>query len=342
MPLDSAILAKMKASKNKYSRGGNTIKLKEGKTTIRLLQKGSEQFWKEIGVFWIKTEKEGKPIAVVGDSDEIYGKPSMVAAAIDKAMASATDEEKSILKDMRSKKSVLVAALIRSGSDASEKAQLLELTGTTWSKVLGTVEEYAAEGIDAMDPKNGIDFVIERTGKGLNTEYNVMVAPKSKPVPDGVLGELPNFDEYIERELFKPDAERKALTAIGNFAGITGLTALAGPSSTAKRLTSSVVDDAVVEDTVVDTEVAEVAKALVDEPVESAEEKEERELNAKLEALAQKKAAKAAAEKAAAEKAAKAKAAADSVVTRNEPKKDAFKDEPSADDIESMLSELDD
>src|ERR1700740_678764 len=148
MAIDPALLAKMKESKNKYSRGGNTVKLKQGKTTSRLLQKAGTVFWKEIGVHWIKTEKEGKPVAVIGCEEEVNGKPCSVCAAIEKAMVSATDDEKSILKEMRAKKSVLVHAIIRTGPSASAEPQILELTGTTWSKISGTIEEYQAEGID--------------------------------------------------------------------------------------------------------------------------------------------------------------------------------------------------
>jgi hypothetical protein len=348
MALDPSILAKMKASKNKYSRGGNTVKIKEGKTKIRLLQHGTDQFWKEIGVHWIKTEKEGKPVAVVGCHDEVYGKPCAVCAAIDKSVASGTDEEKAIMKDWRAKKSVLVHALIRTGADASEEPQILEITGTTWSKISGTIEEYAGEGQDILDPNNGIDLIIERTGKGLNTEYSVMVAPGvSKPVPKGVVDRLPSFDEYVEKELFRGD-ERKALTAISNFSGIAvgGLTAISGPSSTTKMLTSSTVEDAVIEETpaaaapAVDPELAKVAEELVAEeaPVETDEEREEREL---LERMAALKAKKAAAAKAAAAPAATKPAAAKPAAAPAPKKDDAFTADVSQDDIDAMLAELD-
>ena len=361
MALDPALLAKMKASKNKYARGGNTVKLKEGKTTIRILQKGSDIFWKEIGVHWIKTEKEGKPVAVVGCHDEVYGKPCSVCAAAEKAMPSGTDEEKAIMKEWRAKKSVLVAALIRTGADASAEPQLLELTGTTWGKISGTIEEYQAAGVDMLDPNEGVDLIIERTGRGLNTDYSVMVAPgKSKPVAKDILERLPSFDDYVDKELFKGD-ERKALTAIGNFSGVSvsGLTALtssARSDSTTRRLTSSVVEDAVIEEpvsvVVEDTELAEVAEVLAadETPVETDDEREERELAQRMAALKAKKEASAKADLVAKAKiAAEAKAKADALAKAKVAKtttvmkpaeKDAFV-EPSTDDIEAMLAELD-
>lgn len=344
MALNPALMEKLKSSKNKYSRSTNSVKLKEGKTTIRLLQKGTDEFWREIGIHWIKTEKEGKPVAVIGCQDEVYGKPCSVCAAIDEAMKSATDEEKEILKDMRAKKTVLVAALIRSGTDGSETTPVvLELAGTTWNKLSGTIEEYALQEIDALDLDSGIDFVVERTGKGKNTEYNVMVAPRSKPVSKDVLDRLPDLDAYIERELFK-EGDRKALTAIGNFAGINvgGLTALAPPRSTTKLLSSTTVEDAVIEEPVADPEIAEIVEKVA-APVESDEDRELREMEEKMAAMKARKEAKAkedAAKAAATSKPATSKPAP-APKAAPAPAKDAFTGTATDDDIEAMLADLD-
>lgn len=347
MALDASVLARMKASKNKYSRGGNTVKLKEGKTRIRLLA-GEGQFWREIGVHWIKTEKDGKPVAVTGCYDEVHGKPCAICAAADKAMAAGTDEEKAIMKEWRAKKSVLVHAIIRDGADKSDEPQILELTGTTWAKISGVIEEYFAADQNILDPKTGIDLIIERTGKGLNTEYNPMVSPgSSKPVPAEVLTRLPSFEEYVEKELFRGD-DRKALTAIANFSGVSvsGLTAIAGPRSTTAMLTSSTVEDAEVTEVVEtaaaeDTELAKVAEELVAEAatVESDDEREEREAMERLAAIQAKK-AKAEADKKAAATASKPATPA-KPAPAPAPAKDAFTGEASQDEIDALLADLD-
>jgi gp32 DNA binding protein like len=319
MALDPSLMALVKNAKNKYSRGGNSVKLKEGKTTLRVLQKGSEKFWAELGVHWIKTEKDGKPVAVVGCYDEVHGTPCATCTAIVKASAPGvitSDEELAIVKEWKTKKGVLVCALVRSGSDASEEPQIVELTGTTFSQICSTWETYLADDINILSPgADGIDFVIERSGRGFDTTYRVMTAPKSKPVPAGVLDRLPDLAAHIEKEYFRGD-EKKALLAISNMTGInTSGLAIAAPRAPAGLLTSSVVEDAEINELVeeviaevVETEVSELAVDDTLNPGETDEERDEREfqeLSAKRAAAKALKeaAAKAAAAKAAAEKA---------------------------------------
>lgn len=241
MGLNPALAALVKNAKNKYSRQNNrTVKLKEGKTTVRILQQpGEDQFWRDLGVHWIKFEKEGKPVAVVGDCDTVYGRPSQINAAIEKAAKAAVDDDTlKIIKDWKARKSVLVDAIIRSGPDASEDPQILEITPTTFSTVLSIMDEYGDEFGNILDLEKGLDLVIERKGKGLDTEYTVMPAPKSKPVSTAVLAKWQNLDEFIEREFFRGE-ETKALTAIASWTGLD-LTGIGGPSATAARLSAPV------------------------------------------------------------------------------------------------------
>jgi hypothetical protein len=261
MALDPALLALVKSAKNKYSRSSKSVKLKEGKTTIRVVGKPGEKFWAENGVHWIKTEKNGKPVAVVGCDDEVHQKPCAICTAIDKASKSASDDETlAIIKEWKMKKTVLINALIRSGADVSEDPQVVELPPTAFGQILATIDEYQAADVDILDFAVGVDFVVERMGKGLDTEYRVMVAPKSKPVPAGTIEKLHDLQAYIEKEFFRGD-ERKALTAIANMTGINVGAALSGPASTV-LLTgpAGAVDDAIVEEAVVEElEAGEVA-----------------------------------------------------------------------------------
>lgn len=254
MALDPALLALVKNAKNKYSRSSRSVKLKEGKTTLRLVGRPNTKFWAELGVHWIKTEKNGKPVAVVGCYDEVKQQPCAVCTAIDRAAkASSDDESLAIIKDWKMKKTVLVNALVRSGSDASEDPIVVELAPTAFGQMLSTIEEYQAADVDILDLVNGVDFVVERLGKSLDTEYRVMTAPKSKPVHPSVLEKLVDLDAYIEKEFFRGD-ERKALTAIANMTGIS----VDGPALAAPvrpgLLTgpSSAVEDAAIEESVVE------------------------------------------------------------------------------------------
>jgi hypothetical protein len=336
MALDPALLAQMKLAKNKYSRNTSKfVKLKEGKTTIRVVSKPGK-FWQENGVHWIKTEEGGKPVAVVGCHSEVHSKPCEVCTAIEMASKSATDDESiQIIKEWQVKKNVLVAALVRSGSEASEDPQIVEMTGTTFGAILNIVEEYAAADIDVFDFAAGVDLIIERTGKTKNdTKYTVMVAPKSKPVPAGTLEKIPNLLEAIEREFFRGE-DLKALTAIANMTGI--VVRSSGPALTttpkAGLLTgpAGAVSGAALEEAVVE-EIEEVAAPSL----------------ADLKAAA---AAKAAAVAAAAAKSAAAEAAKVTASPATVPADDFNKALPagevdalpvgSADDVDAMLAELD-
>lgn len=234
MSSPAEFLAMIKSQKNKYSRNtSRTVKLKEGKTRIRLLQANpTAKFWADLGVHWIKPEKGAKPIAVVGCHDHVHGTPCPVCTMIEKCMKSAVDDESlGIYKDMKTKKSVLVAALIRSGEDKSDDPVILELTPTTFGNILSMIETYADDYGNVLDPKTGMDFTIERKGKGLDTEYTVMPNPKSDPVPKGVLEKMPDLDEFIEKEFFRGE-ETKALSALSQMSGLTspGLPGAARPS----------------------------------------------------------------------------------------------------------------
>jgi len=256
MALDPALLALIKKGKAQYSKSSKLFAIKEGKTTLRVLAPvAGGKFWADTGVHWIKTEKNGKPVAVTGCHDIVHQTPCEICTAIDRASKTATDDETlGIIKEWKGKKKVLINALVRSGSDASEDPQIVELAPTAFGQILSSMEEYAAAEINILDPATGVDFIIERIGKNLDTEYRVMVAPKSKPVPAEALTKMHDLDAYIEKEHFRGE-ERKALTAIANMTGIsiTG-PALAAPARTA-LLTGPAgsVDDAAVEEAVVES-----------------------------------------------------------------------------------------
>ncbi|SER28678.1 hypothetical protein SAMN05216548_114106 [Faunimonas pinastri] len=237
MALSPALAALVKGAKNKYSRNNSrSVKLKEGKTTVRILQpKPDEKFWADLGVHWIKMEKNGKPVAVVGCRDVVNDEPCPICQAIEKAAHAATDDDSlAIIKEWKAKKSVLVNALIRSGSDASEDPVVLEMTPTTFGTILSMAEQYGDE-TNIFDAKTGIDFVIERKGKGLDTEYTVMPSLKPNPVPASALEKCVDLDEFIEKEFFRGD-ETKALNAITQ---MTGISVPAIGRSTSALLTSA-------------------------------------------------------------------------------------------------------
>lgn len=224
MALNPALAAAIKGAKQKHARGGLTSikKVKEGKTKVRILPgvAGDGIFWQDLGVHWIKPEPNAKPVAVVGCYDHTYDKPCPVCTAIDKALKSTTDDDEvKAYKEWQARKEVLVNALIRSGSDASEDPVVLSITSTTFTAILSIIEEYADEFGDVLDLNTGMDFVIERTGKGLDTKYSVMPAPKSTAVPKGVMDKVIDLADFVEKEYF--GKETKALNAISEISGVT-------------------------------------------------------------------------------------------------------------------------
>lgn len=235
MSLKPEFLALIKGAKNKYSRNtSRTMKLKEGKTRIRVLQASAEtKFWADLGVHWIKTEKGGKPAGVVGCHDHVHNEPCPVCTMIEKCIRSAVDDESlQLYKEMKTKRSVLVNALIRSGEDKSDEPVILELTPTTFGNILSMIETYADDYGNVLDPKTGMDFTIERKGKGLDTEYTVMPNPKSEPVPKTALDKMADLDDFIEKEFFR-DNESKMLSILSQMSGLPAPTAIGGPARSA-------------------------------------------------------------------------------------------------------------
>ncbi|MCK1543309.1 hypothetical protein IVB12_15445 [Bradyrhizobium sp. 179] len=363
--LSPELLKLVKSSKNKHSRAGKSVSIGEGKTTIRVLAKpDGSQFWEDLGVHWIKTEVNGKPVAVVGCHDEVHGQPCPICTAIAKATEAATsDEEIKLIKEWKASKTVIVNALVRSGTNKSDEPQIVELKSSVWGQISGMIAEYMEADKDLLDLKEGQDFVVERRGRGIDTKYTVMLAPRSQPVDESVLEGMHDLKAWIESQFFRGE-ETKALTAIAQVTGITVGTGarLAAPARSALLTKpAAVVEDAEVEEvaealveaeseTVVEEAVVEETKAETDEERELREFREFKAAQAAKKAEADKAAAaanadavkKAAAAKLAAEKketaefAAKKKAAAESTVS-----KDAFNADLPADEIDSLLADLD-
>ena len=238
--MSAEMLERIKGAKNKYAkRTSNVIKIREGKVKIRILtSKANEKFWADCGTHWIKTEAGGKPVAVTGCHDIVREEPCPICTAIEKAAKSSVDDESlAVIKEWKGRRVILLNVLVRSGPDASTEPQILEITPSTFSNLLSIIEEYSKE-FNPLDPDNGLDFIIERKGKGKNdTEYTVMPAPKSEPVPNSTLERLHDLDEFIKKEFFRGE-ETKALKAIVGMTGIT-MSSIGGPRGTS-LLTSSV------------------------------------------------------------------------------------------------------
>lgn len=240
MALSPELKKMVSSAKNKYSSNNQkTVKPKDGRNAYRILAPtsaqaswvpASGQYWADLGVHWIKADKNGKPLAVVGDCDTVYQQPSVLNTAIEMAINSAMDEEsKELYNEWKAKKSVLLNVIDRTAGD---DPVVLELTGTTFGKVMDLINVYDDAGRDITDPLSGVDIIITKTGKALNTKYEVMVDPAPpKPVSPDVLARTTDLHEFIAQNYFRGE-EQKALNCIAQIAGVA-VPALTGPATAA-------------------------------------------------------------------------------------------------------------
>lgn len=233
------VRAKKQAIQAESGRRDKTHKPQNGKNRYRILpgwrKEDDPTFYHDFGQHFIKNT-EGELQTVYVCSEKTFNNDCPICREIQRAISSAKDD--SVLKaltEAKSKGRVLMNALHRDG-DNPDAPVILDLTPGTFAQVLNIMEEWG--DITSLD--EGIDIVIERSGKGINTEYNVQPAAKSKPVPASVLDKLYNLDEYVQQEF---DAgKNKALAALSAVAGNTG--SVAG-LLTSTATTTEVADDEV-------------------------------------------------------------------------------------------------
>ena len=201
-----------------------------GKNVFRILpswrgEKSDGQFWHDFGQHYIKG-LDGVLKAVYICTQKTYDKPCSICDGLGKAIHDASDDETiNLLKEARSSSRILVNALNRSaGSETPNVPVILELSPTTFEKIMELWEMWQAEGIDITALDSGMDIIINRSGKGLLTKYDVQAAPKSATVNASILKDIHNLDDYVAQE---SDSERvKALTAVHAVVGLLGVTAI--------------------------------------------------------------------------------------------------------------------
>jgi hypothetical protein len=246
MAVNSALLDAVKNAKNKYSRSDNKhLKPAEGRNVYRIViptdatKLGPNgEFWADLGQHWIKTALKGKPICVVGSRDICFGEPCAVGIAYEAALGHAEsagyDEDTvALIKEMKPAKSVLFQAVNRTTDNKSQTVEILELRPSAAQQILDLYMQYLEEGQDMFDLAAGVDIVVTKSGKGLQTEYTVNVKPgASAPLAKEAAERCINLREHIEREYFKGE-ENKAILTLQNIAGIQLPRLAATPSAAA-------------------------------------------------------------------------------------------------------------
>lgn len=207
---------KKQAIQASSGRRENTHKPQPGKSKFRILpgwREGDPTFFQDFGQHFVKNQKDELQ-AVYMCVDKTYGQPCPICQSIEQGIMRSTDDDiTKALKESKSSSRVLFNALHLDGDDANTPI-ILDLSPTTAEKVLGLMEEYG----NITDLDEGVDIIITRSGKGLNTEYTVMPAPKSAPVDKAVLKNLHNLDEYVKQEF--DQGRNKAIAAVSNISGL--------------------------------------------------------------------------------------------------------------------------
>lgn len=256
--LRDRIAAKRKDIKQKSGMRADVIKVQPGKHKYRILPTHPDlggvdaDFWVDFGQHFVKDEA-GKTKAVYVCVDKTFGRPCPVCAALDAAMRGATDDNQvKQIEESQCKRAEILVNVLHLNGDKPTIPQILQLTPTTFDKMLGYTEEYG----DIHSLAEGTDFIIERTGTGLNTEYAVMAARKSEPVSASVMGGVVNLVDFVQQE--SEDGQRKAIAQVNAIIGVVEPADYApkaiAAASPAKRLEKPVIED-------VDMEVAEPKKA---------------------------------------------------------------------------------
>lgn len=240
----------------KMGRREKAVKPTEGRSKWRILPswRGAEDpdIAHAFGQHFVK-DAAGDLKAVHMCLDKTYGKPCPICDALTHAIRNSDDNTQKLLKESQASGGFLLNAL-----NAKGEVVLLQLTPTTYEKLLDLMDQYADDGLDLIDINAGFDIIITREGKGMQTKYSINPAPKSTKVPESVLENLTDLDAYVKQ--MHEETQNKALAVVDMVA--TGRR-LPAPASNANSLDD---DGDLFDDDVLDAEFEEAKPAAKAKP----------------------------------------------------------------------------
>lgn len=241
-----SLLDLINQSRAKLQRGNvnRPEKISSDKNLVRILLhdvNGAPQLYQDWGQHFIK-DQTGTLKAVYVCTQTNFDEPCAVCDALAEAQARTGDEELlKTLKDARSSKRILVNALYLKGGkhdNPETNPVVLDLPPTVWDAILATAGAFMEEGVNVFDEAEGHNFIIEKTGTGMNTEYKVTPSPKATAIKDaaGVKDKMKDLAAWARQE---SEAEKaKAVTSVRVISGTmdyasagAGRAALPAPSS---------------------------------------------------------------------------------------------------------------
>lgn len=243
-----SLLDMINQQRAKLQRGNNNRpeKLNSEKNLIRVLPawdgKETTPCWQDWGQHFIK-DTAGAIKAVYICTQTMFGEDCDICNHIAAGAAMTSDEEVlKALKDARSSRRILVNAMYLKGGkhDNPEKNPVvLDLPPTVFDSILATYQAYIEEGINVFSLDEGLNFIVEKTGSGMGTEYKVTPAPKSTKIDKVVMTQAKDLATWARQE---SEAEKaKAVTSVrvisGNMSAAPATAPrLAGPGKAESRL----------------------------------------------------------------------------------------------------------
>lgn len=218
----------------KASQNIKTFKVPDGKTLMRILpnkEDADAPFFHDFGQHWIKsTEKNAQGQNKITSAPlclkKAYEENCPYCEAISEAMGQMegnehhfSDEEVELVKGAVARHRILVNAAVRQDRAGNYKIEVVELASTAFDALINVMDEW---GEEILSPKGGMDVVIERSGKGINTKYTVSI-PKNggNDIDDSWTEEVVDLDAFVRSQKATPERHNKAISTIGTLAGLS-------------------------------------------------------------------------------------------------------------------------
>lgn len=220
--MSNALLELIAKRKQETGVRQKTIKPKAGRNRYRILpgwDANDPAFFHDFGQHFIK-DSSGQVKAVYVCVDKTYGRPCDICSAVEAAIRATQDDATvNMLKEAKSGGRVLLNVLELDGPTPTEP-QILEVAPSVFNgrKGVGGIVQLFDDYPTLLDPQNGFDIVITKTGTGKNdTAYSVIAVP-GKPVPADALGKIANLATFVAQE-----SEQQKIRALTTFSQVSGV-----------------------------------------------------------------------------------------------------------------------
>ncbi len=222
----------------------STEKLPAGQTILRILppwKDGDDRFYHHFGAHYVKSTERNdqgnlKIKAVALCQRHAFGENCDICNAISQGKLYAhTEDQRAALEESASRQRVLVNALILSGNDPYAPV-VLELPASVFESLVNEMSnQWKYAQVDSLNLTTGLDFIINRTGKGLSTEYHVSVKPGAgTQIPPEVMAKINDLDAFVAAYNI-PDEKDRSIDAISQTIGV-----LAAPQTPVGQLAHQV------------------------------------------------------------------------------------------------------